>query len=124
MKFTGTILKLFPVEENEYNGDPTAKLDIILESKPNDNGYTDTFKVQMWKKGDHVKFLTENFKFQEGDAVKCEIGGKVNEWKEKWYGNLSIFKLELDDTVVQSAPAPMEAPVEAPPEGAEEDLPF
>ena len=83
MKFEGTILKLFPVEEKEYNGDPTAKLDIILESKPN-----------------------------------------ANEWKEKWYGNLSIFMLESDDTVQVQEPAPMEAPVEVAPEGTEEDLPF
>lgn len=123
MQFTGTILKLFPVEEREYNGEPTAKLDIILESLPNPNGYTDTFKVQMWKKGDHCKFVMEDFSFKEGDAVKCEIGGKVNEWKEKWYGNLSIFKLELDENAVQS-PAQVEPQVEAPPEGISDDLPF
>lgn len=97
MLFEGKIKKLLPVIDGEHNGTVNAKRLIILESNPDEQSYTDEFLVEMYKSGDATKYVKENFDFIEGNLVKCVIGGRVNEWKGKNYGNLNIFKLEMLD---------------------------
>jgi hypothetical protein len=131
MQFTGKIKMLLPVIEGTTNaGDPYAKREIVLESEPNEKGYTDEFKVEMFKTGEHVSFVLDGFKFDEGDKVSCEIGGRVSEYKGKYYGNLNIFMLTLvskSTAVSETVAAPAQvAPQEtAPaPTGSAAPLPF
>ena len=132
MQFTGKIKMLLPVIEGTTNaGDAYAKREIVLESEPNDKGYTDEFKIEMFKTGEHISFLLDGFKFNVGDTVSCEIGGRVSEYQGKWYGNLNCFMLTLvskttDVTETVPAPAPVQnapAPATAP-TGSADDLPF
>lgn len=100
MQFQGTIKQLPAVVDAEYNGEPTAKRTVILESEPNEQGYTQTYAVEMFKKGEQIKFIKDNFTFSEGDSVKCKIDGKVNEYNGRFYNSLRVFKLEKNNEEV------------------------
>lgn len=96
MEFKGTIKTILPAVHGEYNGNANCRRQVILESEPNEKGYTDEFLVELYKTGDYIKFIDTEFDFNEGDKVKCEIGGRVREHNGRNYGNLNTFKLELD----------------------------
>jgi hypothetical protein len=98
MEFTGKIKQILPVVHGEYNGSPNAKRVVILESEPNEKGYTETYAVELYKTGDFIKHIDTDFNFTEGDQVKTFIGGKVNEYNGKFYNSLKSFKLEKLDT--------------------------
>lgn len=94
MNFVGKAIDVLPVEHGEYNGTPNAKRKVVLESNPNDSGYTETYVVELYKTGDYIKHIDQDFTIKNGDDVKCFIGGKVSEYNGKRYNNLRVFKIE------------------------------
>ena len=97
MDFKGKVKQVLPAVHSEYNGSPNCKRVIVLETEPNDKGFTDQYAVEMYKTGDNIKFVDTDFDVAEGDSVTCEIGGKVNEYNGKFYNSLRVFKINKED---------------------------
>tara|TARA_R110000787_G_C13164654_1_gene419990 strand:+ start:240 stop:539 length:300 start_codon:yes stop_codon:yes gene_type:complete len=98
MNFTGKIKTILPVVHGDYNGTANAKRVVVLESDPNEKGYTETYAVELYKTGDFIKHIDTDFDLAEGDQVKTFIGGKANEYNGKYYNSLRVFKIEKVDS--------------------------
>ena len=98
MDFQGTITKVLPLQEgtSKKTGKPWAKIEILVkESNPRNEDYPDIIKVEQFKQEDHIKWIKEEWSHKEGDEVELQgLSFKTSEWKEKYYTNISVFKIE------------------------------
>ena len=123
MDFQGTITKVLPLQEGTSNaGKQWAKREIVVtESNPRNADYPDIIKVEQFKQEDHIKWIKEEWTHKEGDEVELQgLSFKTSEWKEKYYTNISVFKIEKIEGLSSGG---MHTPQTAPADGNDE-LPF
>ena len=95
---------------------PKALLTLVVETPPNDRGYSDTVALQTTK--------PEKFgAVAKGQQVAATYRGKSRAWQDKWFHDLMLLELQ----VLSGATATKAAPVEDDSYGAfadTEGLPF
>jgi len=97
------------------SGENWAKRTIVINDGVGD--YPNRFVMTLFKKGEYIEYATDKFNYKEGDEIKVEYSTRANEYKGNWYGDNSIFKIELLEGGNTHAPTKEEA-------DKEDDLPF
>lgn len=122
----GTIKSITPIEQvGNY-----AKRNIILETSPDDNGYTDIYPLEVF--GDRA--IEKMGSLREGLQITLRFAVRSREYQGRYYTNLSFAgvdeRAETERAQRSTAPAnvrtaqrPAPAPAPAPAE-EDEDLPF
>jgi len=77
------------------DGSEWAKRTIVVSDEVGQ--YPNKLVMTLFKKGEYLKCATTDFNFAIGDNVKIEYSVRANEYKEKWYGDNSIFRIEKVD---------------------------
>ena len=92
MKVKGTIKAVSNVQEGESAKGAWAKRTVVVtdDSQP----YANEFVFSLFKSGEHIEYAKDKFNYMAGDVVEIEYNSRANEYKGKWYGDLSIWKIE------------------------------
>ena len=102
------------------DGDNWAKRTIVVNDGIGQ--YPNRFVMNLFKKGEYVDYATEKFTYAVGDNVKIEYSVRANEYKDSWYGDNSIFRIEM--AIGSSNTPPAQPPHIDSDDGDENDLPF
>lgn len=78
--------------------------------------YPNKFVMTLFKKGEHIDYALDKFTHKVGDEVSIEYSARANEYKERWYGDNSIFR--IDKVGVEAEPSNQK------PEDSNNNLPF
>lgn len=62
--------------------------------------YDNVYSFELFKSGDNVKYV-ENFEPTVGDTVTVEFNIKCREYKDKFYTNLSAWKVHTSEVEVE-----------------------
>lgn len=92
MKVKGTITAVSNVQEGESAKGAWAKRTVVV--KDNAEPYPNEFVFSLFKSGEHIDYAKDKFNYLLGDSVEVEYNSRANEYKGKWYGDLSIWKIE------------------------------
>lgn len=92
MTVKGTIKAVSGVQEGESAKGAWAKRTIVVtdDSQP----YSNDFVLTLFKSGEHIDYAKDKFNYNIGDKVEVEYNSRANEYQGKWYGDLSIWKIE------------------------------
>ena len=82
------------------DGTEWAKRTIVVTDGIGD--YPNRLVMNLFKKGEYLKFATTDFNYAVGDNVTIEYSTRANEYKDKWYGDNSIFKIEKSGAINES----------------------
>lgn len=89
MEITGKILKIIDKSGTSKAGKDYTSYDLVIVSKETD----------YWKEGMVVTFYGKNAdlakKAKVGDEVTASINSKISEYNDKYYTNISGWKLEV-----------------------------
>ncbi|MCP4665203.1 MAG: DUF3127 domain-containing protein [Deltaproteobacteria bacterium] len=86
MKITGRILKTLPLQTGQGKKGEWKKQSIIIETE---GEYSKKICFDCWNK------LAENLKgFKKDDLVTIEFNVESREYNEKWFTNVSAWKIE------------------------------
>lgn len=91
MKTTGNITVITEVQEGTSEKGDWAKRTIVV--KENVGDYPNEIVLSLFKNGEHVDYVKDKFNLKEGDLVDVEYNTRANEYKGKWYGDNSIWKI-------------------------------
>lgn len=119
-ELAGTIIDIF--DENQVT-DKFKKREFVVET--NDNGFTEQIKFQLVQ--DKTNLIEG---FQTGQPVKVHFNIKGNKWKDNYFVNLQVWRIEAavqgSSGGSQSSAAPPSQPADdiPPMPDSEDDLPF
>ena len=116
MKVKGIITAVSKVQEGESAKGKWAKRTVVV--KDNAEPYPNEFVFSLFKNGEHIEYAKDKFNYLIGDSVEIEYNSRANEYQGKWYGDLSIWRIEKTGTSNNTPPA---VTIDA--EGSD-DLPF
>lgn len=112
----GTIKALSNVQEGESSKGAWAKRTIVV--KDDSQPYANEFVFSLFKSGEHIEYAKDKFNYAIGDKVEVEYNSRANEYKGKWYGDLSIWKIQKTEGNTQPIPEGIAST------GEDDDLPF
>lgn len=90
MKFQGKVIKIYPQETIERQSGDLYKQVIVFEIP--DDKYPKKVAVTSWGERDDVSDLIV------GDEAVVHINLESKEYNDKWYNNVSLFKLDFNVT--------------------------
>jgi hypothetical protein len=86
--FKGQITHILPIWEK----DNSASIEFRLENT--DGKYPESAVFKKFAKDDNKKYVLEFEKYNKiGDVVEVEYSQKAKEWKEKWFNENNVFKI-------------------------------
>jgi single-strand DNA-binding protein len=113
-EITGTLVKKY---ETETKGESFRVRDFVI--KANDGGQYDNF-VKFQLSQDRTAIIDD---MNEGDEIKVHFDLRGRQWQEKYFTNLSAWRVEKVSTAQVAEPKKATAAVEPKPESTD-DLPF
>lgn len=93
----GTIKTITEVVEGTSEKGAWGKRTIVVSEGTEQ--YANEIVLSLFKNGDHVQYVKEKFSYKVGDSVAIEYSIRANEYKGKWYGDNSIFKIDKAEGV-------------------------
>lgn len=115
MQVTGVVFKVLPEQTGtSKNGNAWSKIDFVIET-------LDQYpkKVCVSAMGEKLIPLIKTLK--SGEKITAHINLESREYNEKWYSNISAWKIDREANA--QASEPVSAPVPTT-ETSEDDLPF
>jgi hypothetical protein len=86
--FKGQITHIFSIWEK----DNSASIEFRLENT--DGKYPESAIFKKFAKDDNKKYVLEFEKYNKiGDVVEVEYSQKTKEWKDKWFNENNVFKI-------------------------------
>ena len=86
---TGTIKTIQDIQTFDAG---SAKVTFQLETKEQ---YNNKYSFELFKGADHVEHVNNFTKYNKvGDEVTVEFNVNTNEWKDKFFTSLSVWKVE------------------------------
>lgn len=106
-KFTGKITKVLDVKQGQSAKGEWATVSFVAEElNPEKPQYPQRGVFSLMKSGEYIKYATNFAKdYPVGTAVEVEFNLKANEYKDKWYGDLSAWKVTKLEGAGTAAPA-------------------
>lgn len=92
MEITGKIKHVSDVQEGTTDKGAWAKRTIVITE--NAGQYPNELVLSLFKNGENVDYAKDKFTYKVDDLVKVEYNTRANEYKGKWYGDNSIWKIE------------------------------
>jgi hypothetical protein len=87
--FKGVITHILPIFEK----DNLATIEFRVENK--DEQYPTSAIFKKFAKDDNKKYVLEFEKYNKiGDEVEVEYSHRTNEWKDRWFNENSVYKIE------------------------------
>lgn len=115
MNIKGVIKAVSNVQEGESAKGKWAKRTVVVTD--NAQPYANDFVFSLFKSGEHIDYAKDKFTYEVGDSVDIEYNSRANEYQGKWYGDLSIWKIQKTEGNNTPIPAAIQ-------EDEESDLPF
>ena len=92
MKVKGRIIAVTDAQTGTSDKGEWAKRTIVVSDE---NGeYPNKFVLNLFKSGEHIEFATTKFNYAIDEMVEVEYSVRANEYKGKWYGDNSIFRID------------------------------
>lgn len=92
-KFTGVVTNILPAQKGEGKKGPWAKRTFVVEEQGVE--YPQKAVFNLFKNGEYVDMADSKFPVKVGDEVEVEYLIRANEYKGKWYGDLSVWSFNL-----------------------------
>ena len=92
MEIKGKIKFVSEPQEGETEKGKWAKRTIVIVEDVAE--HPNEIVLSLFKNGENVQYATDKFTYAIGDMVKVEYNTRANEYKGKWYGDNSIWRIE------------------------------
>lgn len=92
-KFKGVATHILPAQKGEGKKGPWAKRTFVVEEQGVE--YPQKAVFNLFKNGEYTDMAGDKFPLSVGDEVEVEYLIKANEYKGKWYGDLSVWSFNV-----------------------------
>jgi hypothetical protein len=92
MEIKGKIKFVSDPQEGETEKGKWAKRTIVIVEDVAE--HPNEIVLSLFKNGENIQYATDKFTYQIGDIVRVEYNTRANEYKGKWYGDNSIWRIE------------------------------
>jgi len=110
------VKKILDVKSGQTQGGEDYKSVDILLVELSDDLYPNEFIGNLFKKGEYAKFI-DSLDFVEGNKVEVELKYKIREYNEKFYQQVTVWKIKKIDVPSEETELVVE-------ELKPEDIPF